>query len=627
MFVQARVIYVVGDKVGNASLIDKSLNDIGVKNKFFNSNPSIYSNREYINFLNKLPPECVFAIRKKSSTNNNVSFGFLVAIPFISSHLGLPVKVGETIWLQEIEDITGKGRFFNINAFYLGRAHSYFTTEDVGYCYDERESSIFKNNKKGVTESNQTPKNAKEKQEKIKNENIRGFTIYEHTFDSIAQENKFVKNSSAYFKKNIKNLSIKPIGNFIKKPEDIAIRGTYNNLISLTSVIDNDNNVTRHGAIDLIAGFGDYSKKKPPEVFTPQQQDYNNNLLSKKAQVLKFDSDVVGSQVWNGIHFETIKSNMSFPSENTVNKFKLNKFSENVLNDKTDYRKDAAKLSVSEYNLRNIEIQKNNPLQIYDIQDMVYEDYSFGNTNSNRFLTHYIPFKMPDVDSFNSNTLSGGSSITGVADSIIFCTHNKRFSPNNNIKLIQTNSNDNNSSQISLNETGNIIIDGNKILIGSYERLPNKENGKSALVYIGNSEESQSLVLGEQLQEFLIETLNVQITAMKLLKDMLIDLDETNQITHDMFDTLLKTFKTWTSYAEPTMVGPLKPVGIVIKALELYLEGLPKSKLAEMKTKNDENRRFLQEDLKISTKEEYSNRIKKVIYNLNKMLSKFTKTS
>tara|TARA_B000000557_G_scaffold229988_1_gene202473 strand:+ start:256 stop:2136 length:1881 start_codon:yes stop_codon:yes gene_type:complete len=626
MFVQARVIYVVGDKVGNASLIDKNLNEMGVKNKFFNNNPNVFSNREYINFLNKLPPECVFAIKKKSSTNNNVSHEFLVAIPFISSHLGLPIKVGETIWLQETEDITDKGRFFNINAFYLGRAHSYFTTEDVGYCYDERESSIFKNNKKGVTESNRTPVTAREKQEKIKNENTRSFTIYEHTFDSITQESKYVKNSSSYFKENIEKLSIKPVGNFIKKPEDIAIRGTYNNLISLTSEVDNDNNITRHGTVDLVAGFGDYSKN-PPEVFNLQQQDYNNNLLSKKAQVLKYNSDVVGSQVWNGVHFETIKSNMAFPSENTVSKFKLNKFKDNVLNDKTDYRKDAAKLSVSEYNLRNIEIQKNNPLQVYDIQESVYESESISNTYSRRKLKHSVPFSMPDIDSFTLDTLAGGSSITGIADSIIFCTHNKRFSPNNNIKLIQTNSNDNNSSQISLNETGNIIIDGNKILIGSYGRLSKKENGKSALVYIGNSEESQSLVLGEQLQEFLLETLNVQVTAMKLLKDMLIDLNETNQITHDMFDTLLKTFKTWTSSAEPTMVGPLKPVGIVIKSLELYLEGLPKSKLAEMKTKNDENNNFLQEDLKISTKEYHSNRIKKVIYNLDKMLSKFTKTS
>ena len=54
MFLQARVICIVGDNCGNAAAIDEMISNTGVKSRFFNSNPTINKNRSYLNFLSKL---------------------------------------------------------------------------------------------------------------------------------------------------------------------------------------------------------------------------------------------------------------------------------------------------------------------------------------------------------------------------------------------------------------------------------------------------------------------------------------------------------------------------------------------------------------------------------------------
>ena len=57
MFVRAKVLYIVGDDVGNSFSIDESLTKIGIKTKFFNTNPNVLASNGYSNFLKKLPPE------------------------------------------------------------------------------------------------------------------------------------------------------------------------------------------------------------------------------------------------------------------------------------------------------------------------------------------------------------------------------------------------------------------------------------------------------------------------------------------------------------------------------------------------------------------------------------------
>ena len=633
MFIQARALYIIGNNVGNAAKIDEDLSTAGIKNRFFNSNPSIFSNREYINFLNKLPPECVFAVKSNSSFNSNESAVFIISIPFVSSHLGLAVKVGETIWLQENNIAKGESNFYSINGFYLGRAHSYFTSEDVSYCYDSREENIFKSSRKSFAESNITKNNVYDKMKNIKQENIRKHAVYSHDFNIRAEESKFVSNSNIYFKDKINSYSLKPTSMFIKNPEDVAVRGTYNTLVSLTSEVDNYSKDTRYGSIELVAGYGEYSKKNV-EYVSLSLQDSNNNALNKKTELLKFESDIAGLQIHNGIHYETIKSNMSFVNEGLASSLNLNKYENNYLTSKYRYDRDAASFSISEYNLRNLEINKYNKLNIQDIQDFVYENNTQGSLlDNNKFIVHTVPKNYPDIESSNIvDIYSGGSSLSGVADSIIFCTHYTKHGGNedyNNIRLIQSNSDDNLSSQIALNSSGNILIDGHKILIGSYDRLRNKKNGKSALVYLGNSDTSQSVVLGEQLNQVLEEIVTVQKTVFVLLKQILMTMNESDTTSHAVLDQTLQALQELS--ISGSMLPPLfAPVAVIFSNL---LGGIaqPIMDNESLKNTNSSNETFIKEKILTNknndSTELYIKKLENIVNNLDKQLSKFVKTS
>ncbi len=630
MFVRAKVLYIVGDDVGNSFSIDESLTKTGIKSKFFNTNPNVLSSNGYSNFLKKLPPETVFAVKIVSRNNSNNTPSFLISIPFVSSHLGLPIKIGETIWLQEINEISDVEKFYEINAYYLGRAHSYFTTEDTGYCYSDREEDIFNISKKSFNASRiEKSKNVKQKLNTLKEATIRANSVFTHNTVSKNKELDYLNNKSSYITKSIDEYDIRPITKFIKKSEDSVFQGTYNNMISLSSENDKFESNSRHGNIELIVGHGEYTKNEPPEEFEFDQVSTNNNKLSEKIKIRKFNTDIAGFQIWNGIHYETVKSDMSFVNEGVINKLGLNNYELNFLNDKNaksqSYNGNAASFNISEYNTKSIEIQKNNLPLLSDITGIDLDFLLNSNIKDKNVFTIKVPATYPDLNNNILDSFYGGSSITGISDSIILCTHKNLYSANNNIKLIQTNSDDGYSTQISLNPSGNILLDGHKILIGSYDRLNGKQNGKSAMVYLGHSNENQSLVLGERLNDFLEEILKVQIEVFRLLKESLIKLNQTDTDINNTVNDLLTELIVFGGNA-PTFVGPAAPVGVAVTNLTTALVKLSPV-TTQIGQKVDEEARFINEQLLIKKDEEYSLRIQRIINNLELLLSKFTKTS
>ena len=629
MFVRARVLYIVGEDVGDAFSIDESLKSAGLKSKFFNSNPNVATSNNYLKFLKKLPAETVFAVKKASSNNNNSLNSFLISIPFVSSHLGLPIKIGETIWLQEINEISDVESFFEINAYYLGRAHSYFTTEDTGYCYSDREDEIFNISKKSFNSSRlEKNKNVKQKLLTIKEGNSKANSIFVHNTVGDGSELKFVNNKNSYIKNNIAKYDIRASTKFIKNPEDAVFQGTYNNMISLTSVNDKFDNSSRYGNIEIIAGHGEYTKDSPPEEFEFEQVNANNQKLSSKVSVRKFNADIAGAQVWNGIHYETIKTDMSFVNEGVIKKLGLDSFESDYLNNSnlkaSSYNLNASSLTVSEYNTRSIEIQKNNLLNLNDITTLNLDRVISSIAGNKNNYVIQIPAPFPNIDGDILDSLHGGSSITGVSDSIIFCTHNSTFSGNNNIKLIQTNSDDKIPSQISLEPTGNILIDGHKILIGSHNRLNNKRHGKSAMVYLGHSDDNQSLVLGERLNDFLEELLTVQIETLNLTKDLFKKSKDISSSTKDTLKNLNGYIKDFAgSLDKATKAPPLTPLNAPFNAFFKIVEENEKN--IEKIPIDEFNKQIT--NFRVSKDEDYSLRIQSIVNNLELLLSKFTKTS
>ena len=650
MFIKSRVLYIVGNHAGNSLAIDEDLIEIGIKNKFFNKNPNILSTNAYSNFLNKLPAETVFSVSLKAENNNNNEHEFYISIPFISSHLGLPVKVNEIIWLQEIDSVSNTERFYDINSCYLGRAHSFLTTEDASYCYHDREDKIFKVDRKSFNHSRvEKSKDAKQRLESMKNANVNASSIFEHLTVNDSSELNFIKNKNIYLKDKIKNYAINPAAKFNKNPEDLVVKGTYNNLICLNNEIDSITKSNRYGSIDLIAGHSQYASVSPPEEFSFDSIDFKNKKKAEKIRVNKHNVDLLGVQLWNGTHYETIKSSLSFANEGFFKELKFDKFNQNVLKDKSERNKnytfDAACLNISEYNEKSIEIQKNNLLTMNDINERYLElGLSSNLKDQGKFFNITTSAINPDISINLLNSFLGGSSITGIADSIVFSTHNGTYSENNNIKLIQANSNDRYSSQISLNNSGNILLDGHKILIGSYERLEKKENGRTALVYLGHSNEAQSLVLGEQLKAYLEEILDVSREDMEITKNLFLDtknaISNNNKILIDEFKlNSNKTLNSITnSLTSVTPLGPLPSVNgsvLVTQLSTVYatMMGLVldiQNTIDAFSQQSQEIQDNLEKSInskKLKREEELSLRLETIEKNINKILSKFAKTS
>ncbi len=645
MFIKSRVLYIVGNHAGDSLAIDEDLIEIGIKNRFFNKNPNILSTNAYSNFLNKLPSETVFSVSLKAENNNNNEHEFYISIPFISSHLGLPVKVNEIIWLQEIDSVSNTERFYDINSCYLGRAHSFLTTEDAGYCYHDREDKIFKVDRKNFNHSRtEKSKDAKQRLESMKNASINTSSIFEHLTVNDSSELNFIKNKNIYLKDKIKNYAINPSAKFNKNPEDLVVKGTYNNLICLNNEIDSITKSNRYGSIDLIAGHSQYASVSPPEEFSFDSIDFKNNRRAEKIRVNKHNVDLLGVQLWNGTHYETVKSSLSFANEGFFKELKFDEFDQNVLKDKSERNKnytfDAACLTISEYNEKSIEIQKNNLLTMNDINERYLEFGLPSNLkDQGKFFNITTSSINPDISKNLLDAFLGGSNITGIADSIVLSTHLGTYSENNNIKLIQVNSNDRYSSQISLNNSGNILLDGHKILIGSYERLEKKENGRSALVYLGHSNEAQSLVLGEQLKAYLEEILSVQIETLNLTKELFktsknLDLETKNKlnatndklrVTNNIIKEFANALKEVTE--KPVPLLPLNPpFAAFFNKMNTNEEDIDENKKEIEKIAIDKYKEQI-DAFKANKDELLMKRLETIEKNINKILSKFAKTS
>ncbi len=650
MFIKSRVLYIVGNHAGDSLAIDEDLIEIGIKNKFFNKNPNILSTNAYSNFLNKLPPETVFSVSLKAENNNNNEHEFYISIPFISSHLGLPVKVNEIVWLQEINSVSNTERFYDINSCYLGRAHSFLTTEDSGYCYHDREDKIFKVDRKNFNHSRfEKDKDAKTKLENMKNATTKASSIFEHLTVNDSSELNYIKNKNVYLENKIKKYALNPTAKFNKNPEDLVVKGTYNNLICLNNETDVITKSNRYGSIDLIAGHSQYASVSPPEEYSFDSLDFKNNKRAEKIRVNKHSVDLLGAQLWNGTHYETIKSPLSFVNEGFYKVLNFDKFNQNVLKDNSkknkNYTFDAACLNISEYNEKSIEIQKNNLLTMNDINERYLElGLSSNLKDQGKFFNITTASINPDISRNLLDSFLGGSNITGIADSIVFSTHSSTYSENNNIKLIQVNSNDRYSSQISLNNSGNILLDGHKILIGSYERLKKKENGKTALVYLGHSNEAQSLVLGEQLKAYLEEMLDVSREDMQITKNLF--LETKNSITNNnkiLVDEIKLNLNSTlgditTNLTSVSPLGPLTAVPgsvAVVQLTNVYntITGLVldiQNAIDAFSQQSTEIQNKLEKsinDKKLKREEELSLRLETIENNINKILSKFAKTS
>ena len=627
MFTQSKVIYVIKEFAGDAIKITNDLIQHNILKRYFDDD-SVTEDKNFLRFVSSLPQNTVFCVDLVYNDNfikqedNFIS----IAIPFISSHVNFPIKIGESVWFYKYNLNNKKFNNvekYNINGYYLGRVHSLLNTEDTSYCFNEREISYFSPSRLDINDG-------------IKSEQGGILGIENNNKEILSLNNNLIHNpdtevksiisnrllNNDYYTSELKKYRLRPSCDSIINHEDLVLRGTHNTSIKLgsdyynveKSLSENDSTFRdpASGKISIIAGINEKLKNKSFNSTKKISFITDENIIDDYGIKINLYNNNISPDIDNGFFYESIKSVQQFKNPDKVdNSIRAS------LSVKKQYsiKNNSSSLIVSESSSEIKSIKDNIEFTIPHIDNSVEPVLLQKNTLerlplSNDYVS-FIPNSRP-ITTYNQNKMS---SIAAMSDDIVFSLHDDS---QGSITLLNPKSNDNFSSYLMLNNEGNIHLNGQKIVIGDYNRSPDNQNGYNASVFLGYSSEMNSLVLGEQLNSFLEEIMFVQKTSLRLIKDLFIQSKEIDKITKDSLESLLNglnAFSSSISNIPPMQVPGSSLLVEVSKSMTMF----SKLNIDAYQTQID--------NFKASKEEDLFKRLEKIENNLDKLLSKFVKTS
>lgn len=600
MFVQSRVVYIVKNFAGQPSKIISDIISAGVFQYFFDD-LNIISNRNFLKFISSLPKNTVFCI----NTNYNpaareISKKANIAIPFISSHVSFPVKLGEIVWFYKYEVEDSKKSVvetYEIDGYYLGRVHSLLNTEDSAYCFHDREITQFSNDKKSTNNSSKPSGGILEALEH--NENTIPLTadlIEEPSIDIVTDISKNILNSE-YFYTELVNYKLNPANTSASKVEDVVLRGSHNTLFELSSCKPNSDFNATGGKINIIAGN---NEKLRLESFLSERSLSGRTLdqtMSSDTIDVKLFKNGVEAIVDNSLFYETIKTTNQFVNPDLISSDIRSGIVHNLENNITN---NSASLIVSQYGFEDVSLKNSVRFSIPYVFDIL------GEKEDARGIKTYMPF----FESISELSENSSSSIIGLSDSITFKLHEENTGA---ISLITPGKTDGYQNYIVL-KNDNVHINANKIVIGDANRQKDQANGYNASLLLGFGDDMQSLVLGEQLNEFLKEIIGIQKTSIDLIKDLFKNSKENDAYIKETLDNILKALNGTNTGLAP--LGANAGLAAEIPGIQASVGKIDVEKYA----KNIEN-------FKANKEEDLYKRLSNISDSLELVLSKFVKSS
>jgi len=434
--------------------------------KLITPNKDISFRNKKKELIKDLPRNSIIAI----FSGTNEAF---VALPFFSSHMGLPIKPNEEVWIYE-DSASSNDR--SVEFFWISRIHNVNFIEDVNYTHPDRKFLKNYNQESG--------------------QNI-GLNVVAPPFNngpirSIYNIQNDITLSKIDKKSKIKfditgNWLKESIPRFTKNPGDYVIQGSNNTLIKLgtNNIRKSSNNLlekygstnafsgieSNSGTIDIVAGrcgitHSLLTNKELKNYINSNQKEYTG-LLS----VDVFKNAMFSIYNENG-YLENTKDNLFYFGSNN----------QNLAEGDADFFTDISRLYISE-KCNGDELL--NYSQIYSIdidgkQKVVDKSkkrgFIIGKSDEIRLVA-----RNPVFNRNYENTLSNVFLEPEIAGSI---------------KLIKEGNDD--LAYITLEHDGVISIDGPKIVIGDKKREQN--NGLGNNIYLGN-DAIEPVILGFQLKE------------------------------------------------------------------------------------------------------------------------------
>lgn len=515
----ATVLYIVESDAGNSSLINANLEALNIRRYFFDSNDGL-QNKQFVRFVENLPPEALFCHCKQDNS-------FVILIPIVSSHVNTPVKSTESVWFYPISNAKSKQ---TVHGVYFGRAHGMLNTEDVGLTLINRDSNVYSKNKSDILdlESNSLSSGANSFESFLKSAAEISDSIVDVFENQFSFKPHVTENAFNNIVNKIKLYNIDGVERNLNKSTDTVLQGTYGSIIKLTdenaSQEDGEgssNTVpSKYSKVDLIAGLNKKSRRISPDdssvfkVYRPNAKKIEEN---KDISISNFNSAM--PIIDNGFFKETVKSDKVFVGDSRKNE----KFKKNIrFKSTTSFDSDLSKLIISESGSEIIDFLKEVNFNFQDVsKEILLPQKNTANVkDQEKFYTNYFYASASFSNSFQS-TFKNTPSISCVSNNVVFSLHKDSAGV---MSFLKPNTQDSISSHITLTNLGNIVLSAPTITIGEANRYSSLQSGRTPSIFIGgSSNDSQSLVLGEQLKEFIKEINDVKILNLKQTKRMFND--------------------------------------------------------------------------------------------------------
>ena len=647
MFIQTRCLYIINQEKNQSQGVYSALETRGLLSKYFSS----ADDENILSFLSLLPDQTVFS---KSITYRTQDIpAYYISLPFFSSHFKTPVKVGEYIWVYPYTTNKNKN-IYNVDSYWLSRVHGLSISEDVNYTFNDRDESYsleFLNFKQSSEKYQNNIKGARRKKEQnkrleeIKDTMLKPFTDFGRlTFELDSDE---VSNVSS----SVFNTVKKCVPRVTKMSDDLVIQGSNNTLIRLTS--DNVNNDYYSKALDSDNGGEVVISTGTSKFVDNSYRPIQGNFIDNDGTIVEYDNFQLLVPENNKLPYKLIhndfEENLKHP-EIYLNRFVVEG---NISEGASNILEDASRISVNENYSFDKTINRN------------YSDYLNLNTFQiqpveKEYLSSLLDiegrkekkFKIKNFDRENSNIFNNQNipSISLVSSNITLMSRESEGDLTFLKEYRSSLTNNTQNAYFRINSLGDAFIDANRIFIGSSNLEREKSgllNGQGTVIRLGESDEMHSLVLGEQLKEYLNEMIAVHREDMDLTKKLFEKVHETNndmsKVLIEKFNNALNNFSRQLSGSQSSIPAPLIPLapgalpgaavataisGVLSLFLTLQTELL--GAILEIQNSHNSSLKSLSDSIiaaKLKKDEEISKRIEAISTNIDKILSKISKTS
>ena len=408
---------------------------------------------------------------KTVATNASDVTAYYISLPFFSSHIKMPIKEGEYIWVYPHTTNMTMSSSYSINSYWVSRVHGLNHTEDVNFTFNDRDVdiSMFLNSLSDqlVEEENITKKARQKKL--LRNHKKAVFnTLIQPKISFGDQTFELDESESRYLNNNLFSYPNNCIPQIANPADDLILQGSNSTVLKMSTTNYSNGSYSRNntgrGEIILASGIGEKTKTSV--------SIKSGNFAESDGTVKPTDSYSLEIAENSSLPVKLVYNNLGF-AENIKN-HKLYSFEEIGFNysnqGASSLRDDSSKIIISEManydssinqnfntflNLSFFEEEKSKseiPAGLLDIKNK-REDKNFTIDN----------FK-PESSSINDSDMP---SISMISNNIGILSRFGEGSINLSKEYYSSEAGQSLNASVRIDEEGNVYIDGDRIFIGS----------------------------------------------------------------------------------------------------------------------------------------------------------------